>query len=303
MFSRFKSPLSSGRLRISSEFGQLVLARSTHISGVAIGMASIELRRVSKVFPRGVLALREVDLEARDGELLVLLGPNGSGKTTLLRLIAGLDQPSSGDVCIGDRVVNHIAPHKRNVAMVFQGCVLYPHLTVERNIAFGLDRWYGGWPARLWNRLTNQVGIPESAKAQEIRDRVQHTAQLVGVEHLLGRFPRQLSGGERQRVAIGRAFVRHPAVFLLDEPWSNVDDRLRQPLRHQLRQLCEQHCGTTILVTHDHQEALALGDRIAVLEGGRVHQVGTPAEIVASPQTRFVAEFVSSGATNLKSIQ
>jgi multiple sugar transport system ATP-binding protein len=261
-------------------------------------MASVALRRVSKVFPRGVLALREVDLEVRDGEILVLLGPNGSGKTTLLRLIAGLDQPTSGEVWIGDQVVNHVAPRKRNVAMVFQACVLYPHLTVERNIVFGLDRWCGGWPARLWNRLAIRFGVPKSAKSQEIRDRVRHTAQLVGVEHLLDRFPRQLSGGERQRVALGRAFVRHPAVFLLDEPWSNVDDRLRQPLRHQLRQLCKQYGGTTILVTHDHLEALALGDRIAVLEAGRVHQIGAPAEIVANPQTRFAAEFVGSPPMN-----
>ena len=275
-----------------------MLAQDLPILGAAIVMASVELRRVSKVFSRGVVALRDVDLQVRDGEIFVLLGPNGSGKTTLLRLIAGLDRPSSGEVRIGERVVNRVAPRRRNIAMVFQGCVLYPHLTVERNIAFGLDRRYGGWPARLWNRLASRIGVPDSAKSQEIRQRIRHTAKFLGVEHLLDRFPRQLSGGECQRVALGRAFVRQPAVFLLDEPWSNVDARLRQPLRHELRRLREDNRGTTILVTHDHVEALALGDRIAVLERGRVHQVGTPAEVVSDPQSRFVAEFVGNPPMN-----
>lgn len=262
-------------------------------------MASVELRRVSKVFPRGVTALRDVDLEVHDGEILALLGPNGSGKTTLLRLIAGLERTLSGEIRIGGQVVNGLAPRRRNVAMLFQGCALYPHLTVERNIALGLSPRNGGWPARIRNQLASLLGAAEmAARPPEIRDRVRHTAQLLGVEHLLERYPRQLSGGERQRVALGRALVRQPAVFLLDEPWSNVDARLRQQLRLELRRLRQEFGGTVILVTHDHLEALAIGDRIAVLESGRLHQIGSPREIIDDPRTRFVAEFVGGSPMN-----
>lgn len=262
-------------------------------------MACVELRRISKVFSRGVVALREVDLEVRDSEILVLLGPNGSGKTTLLRLIAGLERPTSGEIHIRGRNVAGLAPRQRNVAMVFQGSVLYPHLTAEQNIAFGPDRVYGGWAARVWNWLTSLAGIANAAaRARVIRERVRHTAHILGVEHLLDRYPRQLSGGECQRVALGRALVRQPAVFLLDEPWANVDRRARQQLRIELQKLRQQCGGPMVLVTHDHVEALAVGDRIAVLDQGRLHQVGSPAEILEDPQTRFVAEFVGQPPMN-----
>lgn len=254
-------------------------------------MSNVALIQVSKVFARGVSALRDVNLRVEGGEILVLLGPNGSGKTTLLRLIAGLERPSSGEIRIDGQVADRLSPHERDVAMLFQSCVLYPHLTVERNIAFGLDGRFGGWLTHLWRGLADRMRLSAEDGAPSVPDRVRQTAKIVGVEHLLERYPRQLSGGERQRVALARVFVRQPAVFLLDEPWSNVDVRLRRVLRCELRALRQRTHAATILVTHDHSEALALGDRIAVLDQGRVHQVGTPAEILDDPQTRFVAEF------------
>jgi ABC-type sugar transport system ATPase subunit len=241
-------------------------------------MANVELCGVSKVYPGGARALDEVDLQARDGEILVLLGANGSGKTTLLRLIAGLERPSSGVIRIGGHAVDGVPPRRRRVAMIFQGCVLYPHLTAEQNILFGLEPRCGKW---IGNRLANLFGISDNSWS-ESREQVRRTAKLLGIERLLDRYPRQLSGGERQRVAIGRALVRQPAVFLLDEPWSNVDMRLRRQLQGELRRWRAQMGGSMILVTHDDSEALAVGDRVAVLDNGRLRGVGTPAEMVAA---------------------
>src|SRR5262245_45548092 len=172
-------------------------------------MANVELRRVSKVYPGGVQALSEINLEARDDEILVLLGPNGSGKTTLLRLIAGLETLSSGEICIGGHRVDRLPPRRRAVAMIFQGCVLYPHLTAEQNMQFGLQPGCGGWTDWIGSRL-----LKRRATKDAIRERVRQAAILLGIESLLDRYPRQLSGGERQRVALGRALVRQPAVFL-----------------------------------------------------------------------------------------
>jgi multiple sugar transport system ATP-binding protein len=259
-------------------------------------MANVELCRVSKAYPGGVKALDEVDLEARDGEILVLF----------------LERLSSGEIHIGGKRADHLPPWHRNVAMIFQGCVLYPHLTVEQNLLFGLEPGRGSWIAWIGNRLANLAGrnrrgrsVHSGDQADDLadrpraaRDQVRQTAKLLGIEAILDRYPRQLSGGERQRVALGRAFVRQPAVFLLDEPWSNVDVRLRQSLRNELRRLREQMGGAMILVTHDHAEALELGDRVAVLQEGAIHQIGTPTEILETPRTSFVSEFVGGRPTD-----
>jgi ABC-type sugar transport system ATPase subunit len=183
--------------------------------------------------------------------------------------------------------------------MIFQGCVLYPHLTAGENMAFGLVASSGGWSAWIGRRLANLFGTAKSAgRAVAIGENVRRTAQLLGVGHLLDRYPRQLSGGECQRVALGRALVRQPAVFLLDEPWSNVDARARHQLRVELRRVRAELGGAMILVTHDQAEALALGDRVAVLDGGRIHQIGLPAEIVDAPRTRFVAQYIGQPPMN-----
>ena len=242
-------------------------------------MASVTLRRLSKVYEDGTQALHHLDLEARDGELLVLLGPSGSGKTTVLRCIAGLEDPTTGDVAIGDRVVTQTPPADRDVAMVFQRHALYPHLTVRENIAFPLH-----------NR-----GV---ARAQIAR-RVVEVATRLGVQKLLDRIPDQLSEGERQRVALGRAIVRGPQLFLFDEPLSRLDAPLRIALRGELLLLHRSLGVTMIYVTHDQTEAMTMGQRIAVLHEGRLRQVGTPAEVYQRPADVHVARLVGSPGMNV----
>jgi ABC-type sugar transport system ATPase subunit len=240
-------------------------------------VSRIVLEGVQKRFG-GTPALDGVDLEAIDGELLVVVGPSGCGKSTLLRCIAGLEPVDDGVIRIGDRDVTRIRPAARNVAMVFQSYALFPHLTVRENIAFGLV-------------------VREEPKA-EVRARVAEASELVGVEALLDRRPFELSGGERQRVALARALVRHPDAYLLDEPLSNLDAGTRVQMRTELRRLHREVGATMLHVTHDQVEALTLGDRIAVLDAGRVRQVGTPDELYSRPRDRFVAAFLGTPAMN-----
>jgi len=220
-----------------------------------------------------------VDLATQEGEFLVLLGPSGCGKTTLLRMIAGLEEPTSGTILIGGQVVNDLPPRARKIAMVFQSYALYPHMTVLKNIAFPLKA--------------------QGLRREEIPKKIEWAAALFGIGHLLGRKPRQLSGGERQRVALARAVVREPAVFLLDEPLSNLDAKLRASARDELQQFQRRIGTTTIYVTHDQIEAMGLGDRIAVMQGGRVRQLGTPVEVYAEPADTFVASFLGSPPMNI----
>jgi len=242
-------------------------------------MASVTLRRLSKVFAGGVQALHNLDLEVRDGELLVLLGPSGSGKTTVLRCIAGLEEPTSGDVVIGERVVTQESPAERDVAMVFQNHALYPHLTVRENIAFPLAMRHVG-------------------DAQVTR-RVLEAATRLGLKDVLDRMPEQLSEGERQRVALGRAIVRGPQAFLLDEPLSRLDGPLRIELRAQLLALHRALGATMIYATHDQTEAMTIGQRIAILHEGRLRQVGTPEEVYQRPADVHVARFVGTPGMNV----
>jgi multiple sugar transport system ATP-binding protein len=240
-------------------------------------MATVETRAIRKEFGDHT-AVDGVDLEVREGELLVLLGPSGCGKTTLLRMIAGLEKQTSGDVVIGGRVVNDLPPRARNIAMVFQSYALYPHLTVEKNIAFPLKA----------------QGVERATIAGTVRK----AATTLGIEKLLQRKPRQLSGGERQRVALARAIVRSPQVFLLDEPLSNLDAKLRTLARDELQQFQRRLGTTTIYVTHDQVEAMGLGDRIVVMSGGKVRQVGNPQEVYDEPVDTFVAGFLGSPPMN-----
>src|SRR5215218_6486300 len=241
-------------------------------------MAEVILEGVTKIFPGGTVAVDDVDLEIADGELLVLVGPSGSGKTTVLRLTAGLEELSDGDIRIGDRVVNDLHPMDRDIAMVFQSYALYPHMTVRENIGFGLK-------------------LRHRPKA-EIRDRVERAAEKLGLTDLLERKPAQLSGGQRQRVAMGRAIVRDPAAFLMDEPLSNLDAKLRVQMRTEVSRL-QQRLGTTMIyVTHDQTEAMTLGDRVAVMRAGVLQQVATPMELYNHPKNLFVAGFIGSPAMN-----
>lgn len=242
-------------------------------------MAGVTLTGLSKRFPDGTRAIDDVTLEVADGELLVCVGPSGSGKSTLLRLLAGLDEPSTGDIHIGERRVNDLPPQGRDVAMVFQNYALYPHMTVRDNLAFPLK----------------MRGLPRT----EIAQRVTRTARLLGLGALLERRPRQLSGGQRQRVAMGRALVRDPAVFLLDEPLSNLDAKLRVEIRAEIAALQRRLGTTTIYVTHDQVEAMTLGDRVAVFNGGRLLQAAPPRELYARPADLFVASFIGSPPMNL----
>jgi len=242
-------------------------------------MAPIRLEGVSKVYPGGHIGLQHLDLAVADRELVVLVGPSGCGKSTTLRLIAGLESPTAGRVLIGDRDVTALPPHERDVAMVFQTYALYPHKTVRENLAF---------PLRM-RRLP----------ALEVAARVTRVATVLGIEPLLGHKPRQLSGGQRQRVALGRAMVREPLVFLLDEPLSNLDARLRVRTRAELARLHRGLGATMVYVTHDQEEAMTLGDRVAVLDGGALLQVGPPMELYRQPANVFVAAFIGSPAMNL----
>jgi multiple sugar transport system ATP-binding protein len=231
------------------------------------------------VFDGGAVAVEHLDLEIADGEFLVLVGPSGSGKSTVLRMAAGLDRATSGDVLIGGDVVNDVPPTDRNIAMVFQSYALYPHMTVYGNMAFGLKL--------------------HGVKKPDIKNRVSSAAKMLGLEELLGRKPSQLSGGQRQRVAMGRAIVREPDAFLMDEPLSNLDAKLRVEMRAYLATLHQQLRTTTLYVTHDQTEAMTMGDRVAVLRDGKLQQVDRPQVLYERPANLFVAGFIGSPAMNL----
>jgi multiple sugar transport system ATP-binding protein len=242
-------------------------------------VAAVTFRGVSKVYADGTRAVSSIDLEAGDGELLVLVGPSGCGKTTALRMVAGLEEITEGEVAIGDRVVNYVPAKDRDIAMVFQSYALYPHLSVRENIAFGL----------------RVRGLPRD----EINSRVEEAADTLGLSELLDKKPRNLSGGQRQRVAMGRAIVRNPAAFLMDEPLSNLDAKLRVQVRAEISRL-QRHLGvTTIYVTHDQVEAMTMGDRVAVMRKGELQQADSPQELYDRPVNLFVGGFIGSPAMNM----
>jgi len=240
-------------------------------------MASVELRQVRKSFGN-TQVVHDVDVVISDGEFVVLVGPSGCGKSTLLRMIAGLEEISSGEIRIGERVVNNIPPKQRDIAMVFQNYALYPHMTVTDNMAFSM---------KLAGR-----------SAQEISERVDKAARILGLTDYLGRYPRQLSGGQRQRVAMGRAIVRDTQVFLFDEPLSNLDAKLRVQMRTEIKELHQRLKTTSIYVTHDQIEAMTMADKIVVMNAGRVEQIGSPLELYDHPANLFVAGFIGSPAMN-----
>jgi multiple sugar transport system ATP-binding protein len=245
-------------------------------------MASVELKGIGKIYDGGVRAVEDVNLVIEDGEFVVLVGPSGCGKSTTLRMVAGLEDITEGDLSIDGKRVNEVAARDRDIAMVFQNYALYPHLDVRSNLSFGLER------------RRKKLGLSRD----DIAKKVEATAANLGIKNLLERLPKQLSGGQRQRVAVGRALVRDPAVFLLDEPLSNLDARLRVETRAELRMLHRQLQATMLYVTHDQEEAMSLGDRMVVMHQGRVQQVGRPMDIYAKPANRFVAGFVGSPAMN-----
>src|SRR3954447_3120594 len=242
-------------------------------------MAGITYTSVHKRFPDGTLAVDDLDLEIRDGEFMVLVGPSGSGKSTALRMLAGLEESTDGEIRIGDRVVDDLEPKDRDLAMVFQSYALYPHMTVAENMGFALK----------------MQGVDRA----QIAARVQDAAAKLGIEPLLRRRPRQLSGGQRQRVALGRAIVRDPAAFLMDEPLSNLDAKLRVEMRAYLARLHQELGTTTVYVTHDQTEAMTMGDRVAVMRDGRLAQCGPPQALYDEPADLFVAGFMGSPAMNL----
>jgi multiple sugar transport system ATP-binding protein len=242
-------------------------------------MAAVAFDHVQKVYPGGVVALSDLCLEVADGELLALVGPSGCGKSTVLRLLAGLETPTGGTLRIGGRPVNDVPPQARNVAMVFQDYALYPNRSVRGNLSFPLE----------------MRGLPRD----EVRRRVESVAELLEIDGLLDRLPRELSGGQRQRVAMGRALVREPAAFLLDEPLSNLDAKLRVQVRGEIAELRRRTRTTMLYVTHDQVEAMTLGDRVAVLNGGHLQQVAPPRDLYARPANVFVAGFIGSPPMNL----
>jgi multiple sugar transport system ATP-binding protein len=242
-------------------------------------MARIALENVTKVFGNDVVAVNDVSLEIRDGEFMVLVGPSGCGKSTILRIVAGLEEVTAGEVSIGDRQVTDLPSKDRDIAMVFQNYALYPHMTVEQNLSFGL-------------RLRK---TPRVERAERVRD----AARILGLEPLMERKPGELSGGQRQRVAMGRAMVREPAAFLMDEPLSNLDAKLRVQMRAELTRLHERLGTTTLYVTHDQVEAMTLGHRVAVLRDGVLQQVDTPQRLYKEPDNLFVAAFIGSPPMNL----
>jgi multiple sugar transport system ATP-binding protein len=241
-------------------------------------MAGVRLEAVRKVYPNGQVAVAGATFEAADGELLVLVGPSGCGKSTLLRMIAGLESVTSGTLAIGDRVCNEVPPRDRDIAMVFQNYALYPHMSVAENLAFGLT-------------LRHE-------RREEIDARVRETAEMLDLSRVLDRKPAQLSGGQRQRVALGRALVRKPSVFLLDEPLSNLDAKLRLGMRVEIAKLHKRVGATMIYVTHDQIEAMTLGDRIVVMKAGEIQQIDTPMRLYEKPANVFVAGFLGSPAMN-----
>ena len=244
-------------------------------------MAQVLIRSLNKMYDE-VHAVKNVNLEIRDREFVVLVGPSGCGKTTTLRMVAGLEEITSGEISIDGRVVNDLPPMDRDIAMVFQNYALYPHMSVYDNMAFGLKM-------RKFGRA-------------EIEKRVRQAAEILGIQPLLARRPRQLSGGQRQRVALGRAIVRHPRVFLFDEPLSNLDAKLRVQMRVELKRLHHRLETTAIYVTHDQVEAMTLGDRVVVMKDGVVQQIGEPLELYGRPANRFVASFIGSPAMNFADV-
>jgi multiple sugar transport system ATP-binding protein len=241
-------------------------------------LAGLTLKNVYKYYNKNTIAVSDFNLEIKDGEFLVLVGPSGCGKSTTLRMVAGLEEVTKGYIYIGDKDVTHIEPKERDIAMVFQDYALYPHMSIFENMAFGLK-------LRKYPK-------------DEIKQRVENAAEILGITHLLQRQPRQLSGGQRQRVALGRAIVRKPQVFLMDEPLSNLDAKLRVQMRAELVKLQRKLATTTIYVTHDQTEAMTMGDRIVVMKDGFVQQVGTPEEIYHKPSNLFVADFIGSPSMN-----
>ncbi|MBN1554450.1 MAG: sn-glycerol-3-phosphate ABC transporter ATP-binding protein UgpC [Phycisphaerae bacterium] len=241
-------------------------------------MAEVILEKVDKIYPGGVQAVKDFNLDIRDGEFLVLVGPSGCGKSTTLRMVAGLEEISGGTIRIGERIINDVPPKDRDIAMVFQNYALYPHMTVYKNMAFALK-------LRKYPK-------------KEIDQRVREAAGILGIEELLERKPKALSGGQRQRVAVGRAIVRHPKAFLFDEPLSNLDAKLRVEMRAELKRLHHKLSTTTIYVTHDQEEAMTLGDRVVVMKDGIMQQVGAPLEVYNRPVNRFVAGFVGTPPMN-----
>ena len=269
-------------------------------------MAGVRFEALSKTYPgrRGsepVPVIRELDLSIEDGEFLVLVGPSGCGKSTLLRLLAGLESPTAGEIVIGERPVNQVRPGRRDVAMVFQSYALYPHLSVRDNLSFGLRRSrHRSLPQQLQDQLSQlSRGLPaflrvRSPREELIEQRVHTVAQALELEPLLDRLPKELSGGQKQRVALGRAMARKPAVFLMDEPLSNLDAKLRNSTRTRIVDLQRELGTTTVYVTHDQVEAMTMGHRIAVLNQGRLQQLGTPMELYRWPSNLFVAQFIGS---------
>ena len=242
-------------------------------------MSFLELQNITKVYPNGTKAVNETSLNVEKGEFVVFVGPSGCGKSTLLRMIAGLEDITAGEIVLDGSIINTIDPSERDVAMVFQNYALYPQMTVYNNMAYGLK-----------NR-----GISK----QEIEDKVNEVAKLLEIDPYLSRKPSMLSGGQRQRVAMGRAIVRNPKIFLFDEPLSNLDAKLRNQMRLEIKKLQRQMGVTSIFVTHDQTEAMTLGDRIVVINNGIVEQVGTPKDIYSKPNTKFVAEFIGSPQMNI----
>jgi multiple sugar transport system ATP-binding protein len=242
-------------------------------------VARIVLEHVTKLFDPDVVAVNDLSLEIADGEFIVLVGPSGCGKTTVLRLLAGLEDVTAGEISIGDRVVTDLDPRDRDVAMVFQNYALYPQMTVEQNVGFGLK--------------------VRNIARDEMQDRIQRTAAMLGLDQLLARKPAALSGGQRQRVAMGRAVVRDPQAFLMDEPLSNLDAKLRLQMRAELAALHERLGTTTVYVTHDQVEAMTLGQRVAVLRDGQLQQVASPQQLYRNPANLFVAAFIGSPPMNL----
>jgi multiple sugar transport system ATP-binding protein len=273
-----RQPPRCTRLRVASRSPDRL---SSARGGSAL--AEIEFHDVSKVFDDGTQAVFDLNLKIEDGELMVLVGPSGCGKTTALRMVAGLEEITGGDLRIGDRIVNDLTPKERNIAMVFQSYALYPHMTVRDNLAFSLKL--------------------HKMPKHEIEERVQNAAKTLQIEQLLKRKPKALSGGQRQRVAMGRALVREPEAFLMDEPLSNLDAKLRVQMRAEIHQLQRRLRVTTIYVTHDQVEAMTMGDRVAVMNAGHLLQVDTPQVLYDRPANEFVAGFIGSPAINLVEAQ
>jgi multiple sugar transport system ATP-binding protein len=260
-------------------------------------MAGVTLKKLTKAF-KEVVAVNNVDLEIRDKEFMVLVGPSGCGKSTALRMIAGLEESTSGEIYIGDRLVNDVSPKDRDIAMVFQNYALYPHMSVYENMAFGLKlRMLGSffWQVSHWSEAQQ--------RKDDIRQRVLRVADMLDLKHLLERKPKQLSGGQRQRVALGRAIVREPQVFLMDEPLSNLDAKLRVQTRAELIKLHRRLGITTIYVTHDQVEAMTMGDRIVVMKDGLIQQCDTPLNLYYHPTNIFVAGFIGSPSMNFVDVQ